>query len=77
MNNEIICIPCLRLETLKSIGGGGVYFLIRGYKRGCAAGWGHIFTTGLTIMGSFLIELLEWGRTFSHFWDKTVLHIYG
>ena len=22
INNEIICIPCLRLETLKSIGGG-------------------------------------------------------
>ena len=26
-------------------------FLIRGYC-GCAAGWGRIFTTGLTIMGS-------------------------
>ena len=25
INNEIICIPCLRLETLKSIGGGGGY----------------------------------------------------
>ena len=23
------------------------------------------------------IELLEWGRTFSDFWGKTVLHIYG
>ena len=30
--------------------GGGVYFLVKGY-RGCAAGWGRIFTTGLTIMG--------------------------
>ena len=28
----------------------GGYFLIRG--SGCASGWGHIFTTGLTIMGS-------------------------
>ena len=31
-------------------GGGGGYFPIRGYW-GCAAGWGRIFTTGLTIMG--------------------------
>ena len=30
--------------------GGGGYFLISGYW-GCAAGWGRIFTTGLTIMG--------------------------
>ena len=29
----------------------GGYFLKRG-QRGCAAGWGRIFTTGLTIMGS-------------------------
>ena len=37
----------------------GGYFLIRG-KWGCAAGWGRIFTTGVTIMGSkFSIELLE------------------
>ena len=26
---------------------------------------------------AFLIEFLEWGRTFSDFWGKTVLHIYG
>ena len=25
----------------------------------------------------FSIELLEWGHTFSDFWGKTVLHIYG
>ena len=30
--------------------GGGRYFLVKDY-RGCAAGWGRIFTTGLTIMG--------------------------
>ena len=24
---------------------------------------------------AFSIELLEWGRTFSDFWGKTVLHI--
>ena len=29
---------------------GGGYFLMRGYW-GCVAGWGRIFTTGLTIMG--------------------------
>ena len=36
---------------------------------GCDAGWGRIFTTKLTIMGSsfrvFLIKLLEWCRTFT------------
>ena len=26
---------------------------------------------------SFSIDLLEWGRTFSDFWGKTVLHTYG
>ena len=26
---------------------------------------------------AFSIELLEWDRTFSDFWGKTVLHIYG
>ena len=26
---------------------------------------------------AFSIELLEWGRTFSDFGVKTVLHIYG
>ena len=32
------------------------------------AGWGRIFTTGLTIMGvAFSVELLEWGDTFSDF----------
>ena len=37
------------------------------------AGWGRIFTTEVTIMGSHVpIELLEWGRTFSDFRGKTV-----
>ena len=26
---------------------------------------------------AFSIPLLEWGRTFSDFWGKRVLHIYG
>ena len=26
---------------------------------------------------AFSIELLEWGRTFSDFWGKRVVHIYG
>ena len=26
---------------------------------------------------AFSIELLEWAHTFSDFWGKTVLHIYG
>ena len=26
---------------------------------------------------TFSIELLDWGHTFSDFWGKTVLYIYG
>ena len=26
---------------------------------------------------TFSIELLEWGHTFSDFWSKKVLHMYG
>ena len=33
--------------------------------------------TELTIMGLPLIELLEWGHTFSDFWGKKVLHVYS
>ena len=45
----------------------GEFFLVRDYW-GCAAGWGRIFTTGLTENGvTFLVELLEWGRKFSEF----------
>ena len=45
---------------------------------GCAAGWGRIFTTGSTLMGSHAssIEFLEWGCKFSDFWGKKVLHTY-
>ena len=40
------------------LGGGGV--LPSSRVRVCAAGWGLIFTTGLTTMGlHFLLELLE------------------
>ena len=50
------------------------------YRGSMSPGWrfigmccwlGRIFTTELTI------ELLGWGRTFSDFGGKTVLHIYG
>lgn len=37
----------------------------------CRWGCGRIVSTGLTIS----IQLLEWGRSFSDFWGKTVLHI--
>ena len=44
------------------------YFLLMGWW-GCTAGWGCIFTNGLTIMGiAFSTELLQWGRTLSGFW---------
>ena len=61
-----ICLHCLYLITLevcKSVNlemslsypspGRRGYFLITG-KWGCAAGWGPIFMTGLTIMGSHI-----------------------
>ena len=39
---------------------------------------GRIFTTRLNINGvAFSKELLEWGRTFSDFWGKRGVHIYG
>ena len=46
----------MHLNVLKAgvvPGKGGPYFLIRG-QWGCATGWGRIFTTGLTIMGSHI-----------------------
>ena len=42
---------------------------LRGDVRGCAAGWGPIFTTGYYGV-AFSTELLEWGRKFSDFWGK-------
>ena len=36
---------------------GGGYFLVKDYW-GCAAGWGRIFTTGLTIMGLHFYHVL-------------------
>ena len=39
---------------------------------------GSHFTTRLTINGvAFSKELLEWGGTFSDFWGKRAVHIYG
>ena len=52
----------------------GGYFLIRG---GCR--WmGSHFQNWIDYHGvAFSLELLEWGRKFSDFWGKTILHIYG
>ena len=41
-----LCQTNIFIQTHKS----GGYFLVKDYW-GCAAGWGRIFTTGLTIMG--------------------------
>ena len=52
---KIFAITCrpgpklTRSEIFVSVPGGG-YFLVKDYW-GCAAGWGRIFTSGLTIMG--------------------------
>ena len=37
-------------QAKKAVCPGKGYFLVKDYW-GCAAGWGRIFTTGLTIMG--------------------------
>ena len=42
---------------ISTIGG---YFLVIGYW-GCAAGWGSIFMTGLTIMGCIFIRVTRMG----------------
>ena len=51
----------------RSGGGEVLYFLVVGLWE-CAAGWGRIFTAGLTILDydgvAFSSELLEWDRTF-------------
>ena len=47
--NEQTC-KMMEAEASNSCAGGGEYFLAKGYWR-YAAGWGRIFTTGLTIMG--------------------------
>ena len=46
---------------------------------GCAVGWGHIFMTGMTIMGltcqefSIKFTLLEWGCTFKDSGSKKII----
>ena len=58
---------CISLQT-RAWAGGGVYFLVKGYWE-CADEWRRTFTkfridyNGVT----FLVELLEWGRTFLGF----------
>ena len=64
INNEIICIPCLRLETLKSIGGGEGGGGILAYKRlmGMFRWMGSHFHDWIDYNGVvFSIELLESG----------------
>ena len=46
-----VCLAYIALMAARDgAGGGGGYFLIRG-QWGCAAGWGRIFKSGVTIMG--------------------------
>ena len=61
-------------------GGGGGGEEVLPYKRlmGMCCWMGSHFHDWIDYNGvAFSIELLEWGRTFSDFWGKTVLHIYG
>ena len=70
--NPCSCVRPLGLLLLEEFPrGGGGYFLVKGYW-GCAAAWGRIFTTGLTIMHgvTFVVELLEWIAHFRDFWGK-------
>ena len=65
------------IEVVTPFGGGGVGVLP--YKRLMEiCNWmGSHFHDWIDYHGvAFLIELLEWGRTFPDFWGKTLLHIY-
>ena len=42
------------------------HFLVMGYW-GCAAGWGHMFTTELSTFQAILKGLLEWLARFRNF----------
>ena len=56
-------------------GGGGTSF-----KRlmGMCRWMGSHFHDWIDYHGvAFSTDLLEWGRTFSDFWGRTVLHLYG
>ena len=48
--------PHLREDGLRGEGGGVDFLLVGSWV--CAAGWGHIFTTGLTIMGLHIFRIL-------------------
>ena len=55
---------------------GGGCFLVMGHCR-CATGWGRIFTTGLTIVGSpfqaFSIEFLDWVAIIQDFESQKII----
>ena len=60
----------------KEPGGGGV--LLYKSLMGMCCWMGSHFHVCIDYNGvAFSIDSLEWGRTFSEFWSKTVLHIYG
>ena len=57
--------------------GGGGHFLIKRLM-GMFRWMGSHFHDWIDYNGvAFSKELLEWGRTFSDFWGKRVVHIYG
>ena len=71
-----LLLRVIRDEPNPKVGGGGV----PPYKRlmGMCRWMGSHFYDWIDCNGvAFSIALLEWGRTFSAFWGKTVLHIYG
>ena len=76
---RFIIFPALQSNYLpggSTLGGGGLL----SYKRLMAmCRWmGSHFHDWIDNNGvAFSRELLEWGRTFSDLWGKTVLHIYG
>ena len=59
-------------------GGGGGEIRAKWHLMGMCPGRGSHFHDWINFNGIvFSIELLEWGRTLSDFWGKTVLQIYG
>ena len=65
----------LRRQTKLTPGGGGGVLPYKRLMGMCRWMRSHFHDWSDKNGVAFSIELLEWGRTFSDFWGKTVLHI--
>ena len=74
----MIIIPMYYKRGIQTQRGGGGGVIPKNRVLGICRGLGSHFNDWIDFYGvAFSVELLEWDRTFSDFWGKTVLHIYG